>query len=189
MIETTHLQLIPCELTHFEAIIHNERSLASLLQVGLAEEWLGFSAAQEAMRPAYEYLKANPSALGWWTYLFIHKADLTLIGLGGFKGEPNEEGMVEIGYAIAPQYRRRGLAVEAARGMVEHAFSHPQIKQVDAHTLPELNASTRVLEKVGMKHAGTVHDPEDGEIWHWTLSRSSYQPGLTERPLSVLTEV
>lgn len=176
MIETSRLQLIPCELSHFEAIVHDEPGLASLLQVELADEWLGFPAAREAMQPAYEYLKSHPSVLGWWTYLFIHKADRTLIGLGGFKGEVGEEGMVEIGYEIAPAYRRRGLALEAAHGMIEYAFIHPQIKRVDAHTLPELNASTGVLEKVGMKHVGTVQDPADGEIWQWSLSREDYRP-------------
>ena len=94
------LQLLPCELSHFEAIIHDQPRLAALLQVELAEDWLGFAAASEAMQPAYEYLKSHPTALGWWTYLFIHKADRTLIGLGGIKGEVNEAGMVEIGYEI-----------------------------------------------------------------------------------------
>ena len=174
MIETSRLKLIPCELSHFEAIINDESELAALLQVELAPEWLGFQAAREAMQPAYDYLESHPSAHGWWTYLFIHKPDRTLIGLGGFKGAVNAEGMVEIGYAIAPSYRRRGLAREAAQGMIDFAFAYPEIKRVDAHTLPERNASTRVLEKVGMKYLGAVHDPDDGEIWHWSLTREMY---------------
>ena len=174
MIETLHLELIPCELSHFEAILHDEQKLASLLQVKLAEDWLGFPAAQEAMQPAYEYLKAHPFVLGWWTYLFIHKADRALIGLGGFKGQANEEGVVEIGYAIAPAYRRRGLAAEVAHGLIKYAFFQPEIKKVQAHTLAERNASTGVLEKVGMKHIGTVQDPEDGEVWRWSLNRDDY---------------
>lgn len=175
MIQTARLHLVPCDLSHFEAILHDEQELASLLQVELAEDWLGFPAAREAMQPSYEFLMAHPSVLGWWTYLFIHQADRTLIGLGGFKGEPNEEGMVEIGYEVAPAYRRRGLAMEAAQGMINYAFARPEIKRVDAHTLPERNASTRVLEKVGMKHVGTVQDPQDGEIWRWSLLREEYR--------------
>jgi ribosomal-protein-alanine N-acetyltransferase len=174
MIQTARLQLIPCTLSHFEAILHDEQRLASLLQVKLAEDWLGFPAAREAMQPSYEHLKSHPSDLNWWTYLFIHTPDRTLIGLGGFKGEPNEEGIVEIGYEIAPTFRRRGLAMEAARGMIRHAFSHPQINRVDACTMPERNASTGVLEKVGMKHVEIVNDPEDGEVWRWSLNREDF---------------
>ena len=188
MIETLRLQLIPCELAHFEALINDESRLAALLESGVPggaaplgchveidPDWLGFDAAREAMPHAYDFLKAHPSALGWWTYLFVHKPDHTLIGLGGFKGEVNEEGVVEIGYEIAPTYRRRGLASEAALGMIEYAFAHADVKRVDAHTLAERNASTGVLEKVGMKHLGAVQDPDDGEVWHWSLSREEYE--------------
>ena len=174
MIETDNLRLIPCGLTHFEAMLRDERELAALLGVEPADDWLGFSAAKEAMPPAYEYLRAHPSTFGWWTYLFVHRADKTLIGVGGFKGEADAGGAVEIGYSIAPGYRGRGLAAEAARGMIEYAFSHPHVKRVVAHTLPERNASTRVLEKVGMKFVGAVEDPDDGEVWRWSLSREGY---------------
>jgi RimJ/RimL family protein N-acetyltransferase len=118
---------------------------------------------------------STPEILGWWTYLFVHNPDQKLIGLGGFKGPVNEEGMVELGYAIAPAYRRRGLAIEATRGMIKYAFQHPGIRRVDAHTLPEKNASTGVLEKSGMKFIGPVNDPDDGEVWHWSLSRDDYR--------------
>ena len=175
MIETPRLQLIPCDLAHFEAILDDEQKLETLLHVKLADDWLGFDAAQEAMRPSYEHLKSHPEILGWWTYLFVHKPDRTLIGLGGFKGPVNEAGMVELGYAIAPAYRRRGLASQAAQGMIEYSFAHPAITRVDAHTLPEKNASTRVLEKVGMIFAQVVQDPQDGEVWRWTLSREDYR--------------
>lgn len=175
MIETERLQLIPCEIQYFEAILNDQPKLASLLQVKLADDWLGFEAAQEAMKPSYQHLRSHPEILGWWTYLFVHKPDQTLIGLGGFKGVANEEGMVELGYAVAPAYRRRGLAIEATRGMIEYAFQHPGIRRVDAHTLPEKNASTGVLEKAGMKFMGTVNDPDDGEVWHWSLSRDDYR--------------
>jgi ribosomal-protein-alanine N-acetyltransferase len=174
MIDTANLRLIPCELDHFEAMLRDEEELAAMLGVVPADEWLGFDAAREAMPPAREYLLTHPSALGWWTYLFVHRADNALIGLGGFKGEPDEGGTVEIGYSIAPAYRRRGLATEAARGMIEYAFAHAHVRSVIAHTLPEKNDSTRVLERVGMKFAGTVFDADDGYVWRWRLRREDY---------------
>src|SRR4051812_13489194 len=175
MIETARLKLIPCELAHFEAMLRDENELARLLEVSLADDWLAFEAAREAMPYSYEYLKAHPSALGWWVYLFIHVADNALIGNGGFKGEADAQGMVEIGYNIAPPYKRRGLATEASHAMIAYAFSHPHVTRVDAHTLPERNPSTKVLQKVGMKFMGAVNDPDDGEIWHWSLKRKEYE--------------
>ncbi|HVG34302.1 MAG TPA: GNAT family N-acetyltransferase [Pyrinomonadaceae bacterium] len=174
MIESAHLQLIPCELKHFEAILGNEKALASMLNVAIDDDWLGFEAAREAVPYSYKYLKEHPDALGWWMYLLIHTTDRTLIGLVGYKGRVDETGMVEIGYSLSARYRLRGLATEAARALVDHAFSHPEINKVDAHTLPEKNGSVRVLEKLGMKFIGTVIDPDDGEVWHWSLRREDY---------------
>lgn len=139
-----------------------------MLDVSIIDGWTSFP---EAMPYGYEYLKTNPDALGWWTYLFVHAADKTLIGLGGYKGQPNDSGTVEIGYEIAPAYRNRGLATEAAQGLMDYAFAQPQIETVDAHTLAEVNPSTKVLEKIGMKNIETLTDPDDGELWHWRLNR------------------
>jgi RimJ/RimL family protein N-acetyltransferase len=41
---------------------------------------------------------------------------------------------------------------------------------VAAQTLPERNASHRVLEKLGFRHVGAVDDPEHGEVWEWHLA-------------------
>ena len=119
MIETTNLRLVPCELAHFEAILNDVEILEQMLGVTVTEGWLQFP---ETIQFGYDYLKANPEALGWWTYLFIHTKDQVLIGNGGFAGLPDASGVVEIGYAIAPAYRNRAaiyhefqkLVVEAA---------------------------------------------------------------------------
>lgn len=95
--------------------------------------------------------------------------------MGGFKGKPNQEGVVEIGYEIIPNYRNQGLATEVAQGLIDYAFSYPQVQLVIAHTLAEKNASTKVLEKVGMFYQETINDPEDGMIWRWSLERTKYQ--------------
>jgi RimJ/RimL family protein N-acetyltransferase len=144
------------------------------LGVTVFDDWFVFPgvAGIEAITYGYEYLKANPDVAGWWTYLFIHLEDNALIGQGGFTGKANEAGMVEIGYAIVPAYRGRGLATEAAQGLTDYAFSHPHVQTVDAHTLAEPNASTRVLEKLGMVRVGSAPDPDVGEVWHWRIGRT-----------------
>lgn len=172
MIQTANLKLIPCELSYFEALLNDPQQLAHMLNLSIAENWVAFP---DAIPRGYEYLRSHTDALGWWMYLFTHVADKTLIGLGGFKGKPDEAGMVEIGYSIAPAYQNRGLATEAARGLVTYAFSHPQVKAVDAHTLAAINPSTKVLQKIGMKKTGTLTDPDHGEVWHWRLNREDYQ--------------
>ena len=92
-----------------------------------------------------------------------------MIGNGGFKGRPDEHGMVEIGYEIAAAYRQRGLATEMAAALVEHSRKNSAVKKVWAHTLADEKISCRVLEKCGLHKIGEFEDPEDGWIWRWEL--------------------
>ena len=98
-----------------------------------------------------------------------------LVGSGGFKGGPDPDGVVEIGYEIASEYWNRGFGTQAARGMVDMAFSHAEVQAVMAHTLAEKNASNRILEKLGMQFVTEIVDPNDGPIWRWQVSRLDYE--------------
>jgi RimJ/RimL family protein N-acetyltransferase len=90
-----------------------------------------------------------------------------VIGSAGFKGAPDASGMVELGYGIVPAYEGRGYATEVATMLVAWAFASGEVRVVRAHTLPETNASTRVLGKCGFGFEGEVEDPEDGRVWRW----------------------
>ena len=113
-------------------------------------------------------LEANPEPTPW-----IHGFDLLdresgeSVGSCGFKGPPDDAGMVEIAYGIAPAHRNQGLATEATAAATAFALADPQVQTVRAHTLPEENASTRVLTKCGFRKLGEVLDPEDGPVWRW----------------------
>ena len=61
---------------------------------------------------------------------------------------------MEIGYSILESQQRQGYAPEAVGALLAWAFAHPEVHTVRAHTLPELVASIRVLEKCGFRHVG-----------------------------------
>lgn len=176
-IETPRLRLVPCETRHFEAILNDRGRLERMLGVAVPEGAFHFPGVMTvgAVRFLYERLKADPGLLGWWTYLFVHAGDGVLIGPGGYKGGPDDEGTVEIGYAVVPEYRGHGLAAEAARGLIGHAFARDHVRRVIAHTLAERNASVRVLERAGMRFAGAAPDPDLGRIWRWSLERTDHR--------------
>jgi len=168
VIETENLQLIACEAIHFEAFLRDKKELGSLLNVSVPDSWPVFP---DSMPQGYGFLKSDPDSVGWMTYIFVHTHDRMLIGEGGYKGKPDKEGMVEIGYAIVPEYRRRGLAYEAAKAFTDRAFSQPEVKFVQAHTLKDGTASMRVLKKLGMKLVGTAQDPDEGEVLQWRVEK------------------
>lgn len=160
---STRLRLVSCDLLVLQAAISGNEALAKLLQVEVLENWSEYGAA------IFEYslkkLEEAPYSQPWWSYLIIHQADNTLIGTCGYKGPPTD-GTVEIGYEIALPYRRRGLATEVAGLLRQNATEKPEIRLVQAHTLANPNASTRVLEKNGFQFVEEL-ETEEGKIWKW----------------------
>jgi RimJ/RimL family protein N-acetyltransferase len=119
-------------------------------------------------------LDASPAPDPWiHGFALIHRAHGAEIGSCGFKGPPSSDGMVEIAYAVAADYQRQGYATEAAEALTAFAFKDSRVKAVRAHTLPQPNASTRVLTKCGFQLIGEVVDPEDGPVWHWEKQRQN----------------
>ena len=73
-------------------------------------------------------------------------------GLVGFKGCPDSNGEVEIGYGIDPDCQDKGYTTEAVQAMIAWAFQEPQCTSVIAPNTQRINlASNRVLAKVGMR--------------------------------------
>ena len=81
------------------------------------------------------------------------------------------DGTVEIAYCVDPDYQGKGYATEAAEALVAFAFGSGRVRMVRAHTLPQSNASTRVLAKCGFRHISEVIEPEDGLVWRWEKHR------------------
>ncbi|HRI59721.1 MAG TPA: GNAT family N-acetyltransferase, partial [Saprospiraceae bacterium] len=139
MLQTDRLFLIPTTLPMLEAIVEKDwPALSSLLGgVDLADGWTHFPEALIWMR---DFAREHSVDMSWWNYLIIHRHDVRLIGTCGYKGEPGPDGTVEIGYELAGAYQGRGLAVESARKLTEHAFGFSAVRAVIAHTLAEENA-------------------------------------------------
>jgi ribosomal-protein-alanine N-acetyltransferase len=93
------------------------------------------------------------------------------VGKCGFTGPPDPDGAAEIAYFIAPEYRGKGYATEIAAALVRYAFERSDVRKVRAHTLPEPNASGRILTKCGFQRAGESVDPQEGPVWRWEKSR------------------
>lgn len=169
MLKTTNLQLLIIERIHVEAFLRNKSELAKILRVSIPNSWPTFPEAFSI--PAEESHEANPPTNEWNGFFFIHQKDNALVGNGGFYGQPDDSGTVEIGYEIAPEYWNRGFATEAVQAMINFAFAHEEVKAIMAHTLAEKNASNKVLQKVGMEFVAEIDDFEQGKTWRWQISR------------------
>ena len=120
-------------------------------------------------------LATRPDAAGWLGYYVVAGIDgvPTLVGTAGYKGPPDREGMVEIGYSIVKTYRRRGIATAALELLLERAFNDARVVTVSAETPTGFAASRGLLEKCGFVIAGASHDPEAVDLVVYALRRSA----------------
>lgn len=145
LVAATH-SLVACDLAGRDV-------LAEALEAGVPDNW----PPDLYDRPAMEYSLSelsDPSAQGWSFWYLVLTDSNELAGICGFKGRPDANGSVEIGYSLLSQFRGLGLATEASMRLIGWAFTHREVREVSAETLPHLKSSIRVLEKNGMQFTG-----------------------------------
>lgn len=99
-------------------------------------------------------MRALPGREEWGADWLLCLPTGVAVGGAGFKGAPEKDGSVEIGYGIDALYRCRGYAAEAVEGMCRWAFAQPGVLRVEAETAPDNMASQRVLRKNGFLPTG-----------------------------------
>ena len=88
-----------------------------------------------------------------------------IVGDVGFMGLP-DDGVLEIGFSVIADRRRRGYATEAARAMVDWALHQPGVHSVIARCDAQNGPSIRVLERAGFMRVAEA----DGQIG-WRIGR------------------
>jgi GNAT superfamily N-acetyltransferase len=126
--------------------------------------------------------------LEWSGYFVVDQETRKIVGSCAFKAPPTNQGTVEIAYFTYPGFEGRGYATAMATKLIALASQAAHVQMIIAHTLPESNASTRVLEKAGMRFVGEVNDPDDGRVWRWCVTTKAQQGRCTERGLETAVD-
>lgn len=111
----------------------------------------------------------------WIGYLAL--VDGEIVGPCAFKSPPRD-GCVEIAYFTFPGHEGRGIATEMARRLVQLALDTDRGVILTAQTLPEENASTAILRRLGFIQGGSAHDPDACELWAWQRLPNCYLESL-----------
>jgi len=157
------LTLVTTDRRLLDAALEGDSPLAAALGAAVVPGWITFTEALAHTTPG-----------PWGTHLFLAGDPAELVGWGGFKGPP-ANGVAELGYEIAEARQGRGLATEAVEAMLEQAFGSPEVDEVMAHTLPERNASNRVLEKAGFAFERETEENGDA-VWRFSRRREPTPP-------------
>src|SRR6476620_4151757 len=135
---------------HLRTLLDGVEPYEQRFETKVVEGVREFLAGPEVSAEFLARLKTSTAPDPWKDgFAIFHNGDKTVIGLCGFTGPPGADGTVEIAYGIAPGYQNRGHDKETAQELVAFALASGRVRTVCAHTLPENNASTRVLTKCG----------------------------------------
>lgn len=94
----------------------------------------------------------NEEVHEWYTYwLIINKSNEKGIGFIGFKGLPDENGYLEIGYSISHNYRRQRIMTEALKTLVRWAAGFQDCREIIARVLKTNVGSCKVLANCNFK--------------------------------------
>lgn len=124
----------------------------------------------------FKNLITSPGPLAWrvpqvkedpkknkWCVRFVVLADSReIIGSISFHGEPDKDGMLEIGLGIEEAFQGRGFAKEALMGMWLWACNNSVVRQLRYTVSPDNLASIKVIEYFGFQFQGQQIDETDG---------------------------
>jgi RimJ/RimL family protein N-acetyltransferase len=127
---------------------------------GAAEAWIAAGLEAAAHGSAYPFalaLRAHGRLIGCVTLLVV--------------AEHRRGGLA---YWVGRQFWGQGYATEAGTRVVRFGFEELRLNRTVAGAMTRNRASTRVMEKLGMRYEGTLRQ----EIWHWGAFEDVDQYGL-----------
>ena len=92
------------------------------------------------------HLKNNNEFIGWYGLKYSREDD-----------------EIDLGYRFKEEYWGKGYGYEAAKATIDYGLNNLKMKCIVATVLPENIASSKIMEKCGMKPIGNIID-KDG--WH-----------------------
>lgn len=106
---------------------------------------------EEARQDLEKRMATAADPLGYW--ITERKESRAFIGWMALK--PLDNGpAIEIGYRFLEDYWGLGYATEGGQKILDYAFRTLKLEKVVAVAIEENRASTRVMEKIGMRYQG-----------------------------------
>lgn len=167
-ITTDRLYLIPFTIPIAQEILDRKYTILSGMGLNRGKGWPDEDLLETLPRIVTNLEKvAEPS--GFESWLIVEKEGMNIVGDAGFKGKPDQEGAVDLGYGIVDSARRKGYAVEAGEALISWAFKQQQVKVITARCMHVNEGSTKTLERLGF-YQKVIKE----EMIHWFLLR---EPG------------
>ena len=166
VIVTPRLELVAMRPECLRSELERDGRLAALLGCEVTHQWPPEVWEPHVWELLLGTLAERPEQVAWHRYVVLRDRGVLVGTVNAFRW-PERPDEAEIGYALVPEFWRRGLATEAAEAMVRWIEATGEVNRLCAHTFPHLIASVRILERCGFVidgpglEAGTVRYRRD----------------------------
>jgi RimJ/RimL family protein N-acetyltransferase len=155
-IATRRLDLVPLLVEHAE-------EMAGVLADPALHAFIGGAPdTPQALRSRYQRMTAGSPdpTVSWLNWVIRLRDEGCLTGTVQATVGPSDQGLVaEIAWVVGTAWQGRGIATEAARGLVGWLGRRP-VRTVIAHIHPEHRASAAVAAAAGLTATGEWYDGE-----------------------------
>lgn len=165
--EARHVRIVPLDAATLTALADGDLAAANLTSPVPLGECFADVAWRGVWRMRSDQVTADATVASWVTgVVWDTRLDLA-VGRAGFHAAPDGAGMVEVGYAIDPDLRRRGYGRAALEELLARADADPGVRVVRACISPTNVASLALATAYGFTAVGEEWDEVDGlEIVH-----------------------
>ncbi len=160
-IETDRLIIIPMTYSMVRSILVGDNSMFDKLGINFNGKW-PLPDTLDILNFIKDTMNKNDEVSGYDVWMVIKKEDRSVIGDAGFKGTPNENGEIEIGFGLIDEEQKKGYGYEVASSLIEWASKIDEVKVIKADCLIDNIGSAKLLKKCGMRET-----KRDGEFIYW----------------------
>ena len=163
VVSSNRLDLVPMSLELMEALLSGDLEAAQpMVGYRIPADWP--QVMESVLRFRVPIARSQPAALPLLLRAMVLRANpAVVVGRLGFHGPTDNDGMLEIGYEVFPEHRRRGYAREAALAMLRWAQRDPAVLRFRVSVSPQNLPSRNLVTGLGFLEVGTQWDNEDGE--------------------------
>lgn len=156
------VRIVHLDRPALQALAAGDLSAANELSPVPVSPYLAGTECRGVWQRRSEQAARDPATAAWVTGIIWDERRQVAVGRAGYHAPPDAAGMVEIGYAVDPAYRRRGYARAALESLLARADREPRVRRVRVSIRPDNVASYRLAAQYGFRKVGEQWDDEDG---------------------------
>jgi len=156
-IVTDRLIIIPMNYSIVCSVLNGDHIETDKLGIQVSAKW-PLPDTIDILNSIKDTMPKNNDITGFDVWMAVKKTDMVFVGDAGFKGEPDVDGRIEIGYGIIEEEQRKGYGYEIASSLMSWASKQSNVKTIAADCLLDNIGSIKILEKCGMNEIRRDHE-------------------------------